>query len=99
MALIEFDATFKGTITSLAQYIVRAKGPCAAILKNHFSAINDKTFIHMTEIFLQPEKLNESQANPTKTARKNRRKFVENRCKENIDDWKKNKQQAPFLSK
>ena len=94
MALIEFDATFKGTITSLAQYIVRAKGPCAAILKNHFSAINDKTFIHMTEIFLQPEKLNESQANPTKTARKTiffthlffSRKFVEKRFNENIDE-------------
>jgi len=41
MDLIEVVATYKATITSLAEYIVSAKGPYAAILKTHYSANSD----------------------------------------------------------
>ena len=35
-------------------------------------------------------------AMPTKTARKTRRKFVQKRQRENIEDWKKNKRAGKF---
>jgi len=51
----------------------------------------------MAKSFLQPEKLDESQANSTKTARQTRRKFVENRFNENVNDWIKNKRAGTFV--
>ena len=91
MGLIEIDASHKATIVSLAQYITSGKGPYAAILKKHYSITTGKSLIKLAEIFLEPEKLDDSNVNPTKSARKSRRKFVEQRQKKNTEEWKQNK--------
>ena len=72
MGLIEIDATYKATITSLAQYIVCAKGQYAPILRKHYSVVSEKSLVKLAENFLEPEKLEEEQTEPTTMARKTR---------------------------
>ena len=99
LGLIEVDATNKATITSLAQYILSAKGPYAAILKIHYSIASNKSLITLAEAFLKPHKLEKAQGNPTTTARKTQRKFIEKRQKENVDGWKRHKRAGTFANR
>ena len=99
MGLIEVDTCYKATIASLGQYIVSKKGPYAEILKKHYSSIKGKSIIPMANIFLEPEKLNEGAENPTKTAKKTRRKVVIKRQKQNTNDWKNNKRAGHFAKR
>ena len=93
MGLIEVDASHKATIVSLAQYMVKGRGLYAETLRKHYSVTAGKSPIKLAEVFLEPETLETAtnpDANPTKAARKSRRKFVEKRQKKNTQDWKKN---------
>ena len=99
MGLIEIDATHKATIVSLAQYIVSGIGQYANILRNHYSITSEKSLIKLAEVFLHPQKLEQQQEEPTKKARKARRKFIQKRQELNMEDWKKNKRAGRFANR
>ena len=99
MGLIEIDASHKATIVSLAQYIVSGTGQYANILRSHYSITSDKSLIKLAEVFLHPQKLEQQQEEPTKKARKARRKFVQQRQELNKEDWKKNKRAGRFANR
>ena len=102
MGLIEVDASHKATIVSLAQYMVNGRGLYAETLRKHYSVTAGKSLIKLAEVFLEPETLEtvaDTEANPTKAARKSRRSFVQKRQKENTEDWKKNKRAGRFAQR
>ena len=100
MVLIEIDVTYKANITSLAQYIVCAKGQYAPILRKHYySVVSEKNLVKLEVNFREPENLEERQAEPTTVARWTRRKFVLERQKENLVDWKMNKKAGRFANR
>ena len=99
MGLIEVDASHKATIVSLGQYIVSGKGPYAEILKKHYSTSTQTSLVNLAQNFLKPEKLEGPGTNPTKAARKSRRKFVQKRQMLNVKDWKDNKRAGRFAKR
>ena len=86
MGLIEIDATHKATIISLAQYIVSRTGIYAEIIRKHYSSNSEKSLIKLAEMFLHPQKLEGQQEEPTKKARRARRKFVQQRQEVNMEE-------------